>query len=95
MIKHVLFEAPKRVKWVAYPTLCVCVGIHMRGLGSTFGTAVVLSLLVDVQSMGVQLILGIKGRHRITKEASFSGRNISPTTTKEILNVSSAEHFIR
>ena len=45
----------------------VCVGIHMRGLGSTFGTAVVSLLLVDVQSMGIQLILGIKGRHCITK----------------------------
>jgi len=66
MIKHVLFDAPKRVKRVAFLTLCRPLLEYAWEVWDPH-LARRVSLLEGVQRTAIRFILGIKGRNSISK----------------------------
>ena len=66
MIKHVLFDAPRKVKRVAYLTLCRPILEYASEVWDPYLIRLITSL-EDIQKKGVRFISGISGRQSVTE----------------------------
>ena len=66
MIKHVLFDAPRKVKRVAYLTLCRPILEYASEVWDLYLIRQITSL-EDIQRKGVRFISGIRGRQSVTE----------------------------
>ena len=66
MIKHALFDAPRKVKRVAYLTLCRPILEYASEVWDPYLIRQITSL-EDIQRKGVRFISGIRGRQSVTE----------------------------
>ena len=76
MKQHVLFDAPRKVKRVAYLTLCIPLLEYGCEVWDPFLVIRQVKLLENVQKRAVRFIAGLKGRESISEAREILGLEV-------------------